>query len=151
MRKVYLKLIECLHSIWCSKTLTLLGIILVSSLLRKCTLAGDDPGSLNIVNAKMWGLICRRWWTACELLFFSKHSQFTIFLFWSPVSVPQLQPCLCKSLCIFSGNLVYIGERLYIVVQNLSLAAVLIFLYYVTLKSLLFPHKHFLLPFIFFC
>lgn len=142
---------ECLHSIWSSKTFTLLGIILFSSLLRKYTLAGDDPGSLNIVNTKKWGLIWKRWWTACELLIFAKHSQFTVFLLWSPVSIPQLQPCLYKSLCIFSGNVAYIGERMYIVVQNLSLAKVLIFLYYVTLKSLLCPHKHFLWPFLFFC
>lgn len=57
MRKVYLKLIECLYSIWCSKTSTLLGAILVSSLMGKRAQGGDDLENLNIVNTKIEGAL----------------------------------------------------------------------------------------------
>lgn len=57
MRKVYLNLIECLYSILCSKTFTLLGVILVSSLMGKYAQAGDDPENLNIVNTEIEGVI----------------------------------------------------------------------------------------------
>lgn len=57
MRKVYLNLIECLYSIFCSKTFSLLGVILVSSLMGKYAQAGDDPENLNIVNTEIEGVI----------------------------------------------------------------------------------------------
>lgn len=57
MRKVYLKLIECLYSIRCSKTFTLLGAILVRSLMAKRAQGGDDLENLNIVNTKIEGAI----------------------------------------------------------------------------------------------
>lgn len=57
MRKVYLKLIECLYSVWCSKTFTLIDVILVSLLMGKYAQAGDDPENLNVVNTKIEGVI----------------------------------------------------------------------------------------------
>jgi len=60
MRKVYWELIECLYSVWCSKTFTLLGVILVSSLMGKYAEAGDDPEILNIVSTNIEEVILNR-------------------------------------------------------------------------------------------
>lgn len=140
MRKVYFKLIECLHSIWCSKSFTLFGIILVSSLLGKYTLGRDDPGNLNIVNTKDVRTHAKRWWTACELFIFFPNTLSLLYFYFDHLFLfLTYSSVLYKSLCIFNGNLVYIGERLYIIIlQNLCLRAVLIFLYYFEITSI-FP------------
>lgn len=102
MRKVYLKLIECLYSIWCSKTFTSLDVILVSSLMGKYAQAWDDPENLNIVNTKIRRVMRKRWRIVYDILIFSKQSKFTIFSFLSAISVLPSQPCLYKSQCFFS-------------------------------------------------
>lgn len=103
-----------MHSIWCSKTFTLLGIILVSSLLGKYTLGRDDPGNLNIVNRKDVRTNAKRWWTACELFIFFPNTLSLLYFYFDHLFLfLTYSSVLYKSLCIFNGNLVYWRETVH--------------------------------------